>query len=182
MKQIVSKIIQTLRPLTSNFKNWSIAAVISTLLFLLLFKSCELNRAQKLSEQRRLPDTVFVSKPYKVIVIKKEYIEKPVKVFVYLKDTTLRKEAEHSDIITAIHVKRKNIFGNDDIIGIDRITPKGIVLSSQYETPAFREIKIDMQGNMQVKKKRFTKLKKIGTIVLISAAGFIIGKEATLIK
>jgi len=166
----------------SNFKNWSVSIIIGILLFLLLLKSCELSKAEKLSEQRRLPDTVFVSKPYKVIVIKKEYIEKPIKVFVYLKDTTLRKEAEHSDIITAIHVKRKNIFGNEDIIGIDKITPKGIILSSQYETPAFREIKIDMQGNMQVKKKRFTKLKKIGTIVLISAAGFIIGKEASLIK
>ncbi|MFI5140762.1 MAG: hypothetical protein ACHQII_00270 [Bacteroidia bacterium] len=178
----MSKIIQTLQPLTSNFKNWSVAAIISTLLFLLLFKSCELRHAQSLAEQRRLPDTVFINKPYKVVVIKKEYIEKPVKVFVYLKDTTLRKEAEQSDIITAVHVKRKNLFGNDDIIGIDRITPKGIILSSQYETPAFREIKIDMQGNMQVKKKRFTKLKKIGTIVLISAAGFIIGKEISQVK
>jgi len=182
MKQIMSKIIQILQSMKSNFKNWSVSIIIGILLFLLLFKSCELSKAEKLSEQRRLPDTVFVSKPYKVIVIKKEYIEKPIKVFVYLKDTTLRKEAEHSDIITAVHVKRKNIFGNDDIIGIDRITPKGIVLSSQYETPAFREIKIDMQGNMLVKKKRFTKLKKIGTIVLISAAGFIIGKEISQVK
>ncbi len=182
MKTIISKIIQILPLMKSNFKFYTMTAISIVLLCLFLFKSCENQRLLNHVEKIRIPDTVFVNKPYKVVVIKKEYIEKPIKVFVYLKDTTLRKEAEHSDIITAIHVKRKNIFGNDDIIGIDRITPKGIVLSSQYETPAFREIKIDMQGNMQVKKKRFTKLKKIGTIVLISAAGFIIGKEISQVK
>ncbi|MEO8760136.1 MAG: hypothetical protein ABI448_04545 [Bacteroidia bacterium] len=166
----------------SNFKFYTMTAISIVLLCLFLLKSCENQRLLSHVEKIRIPDTVYIHKAYKVVEIKKEYIEKPVQVFVYLKDTSLRKEAEHSDIITAVHVKRKNLFGNEDIIGIDRITPKGIVLSSQYETPAFREIKIDMQGNMQVKKKRFTKLKKIGTIVLISAAGFIIGKEASLIK
>jgi hypothetical protein len=182
MKTIMGKIIQILQSMKSNFKFYGMTAISIVLLCLFLIKSCENQRLLNHVEKIRIPDTVFVHKPYKVIVIKKEYVEKPVKVFVYLKDTTLRKQAEQSDIITAIHVKRKNIFGNDDIIGIDKITPKGIILSSQYETPAFREIKIDMQGNMQVKKKKFTKLKKIGTIVLISAAGFIIGKEAALIK
>ena len=157
--------------------------VLCIVLFcLFMVKSCENKRQLNHVEKIRIPDTVFVSKPYKVVEIKKEYIEKPVKVFVYLKDTTLRKEAEHSDIITAVHVKRKNLFSSDDIIGIDKITPKGIILSSQYVTPEFREIKIDMNGNMQVKKKRFTKFKRVAGIILIGAAGFILGKEVSTIK
>ncbi len=182
MKAIISKIVQTLQSMKSNFKSLFIATVIITLLFLLLLKSCENKRLLNHVEKIRIPDTVFINKPYKVVEIKKEYIEKPVKVFVYLKDTTLRKEAEHSDIITAVHVKRKNLFSSDDIIGIDKITPKGIILSSQYVTPEFREIKIDMNGNMQVKKKKFTKFKKVAGIILIGAAGFIIGKEISQVK
>ena len=177
MKTIISKLIQTLQSMKSNFKFYALTALCVVLFCLFLLKSCENKRLLNHVEKIRIPDTVFVSKPYKVIEIKKEYIEKPVKVFVYLKDTTLRKEAEHSDIITAVHVKRKNLFSSDDVIGIDKITPKGIILSSQYVTPEFREIKIDMNGNMQVKKKRFTKFKKVAGIILIGAAGFIIGKE-----
>ena len=182
MKTIISKLIQTLQSMKSNFKFYALTALCVVLFCLFLLKSCENKRLLNHVEKIRIPDTVFVSKPYKVIEIKKEYIEKPVKVFVYLKDTTLRKEAEHSDIITAVHVKRKNLFSSDDVIGIDKITPKGIILSSQYVTPEFREIKIDMNGNMQVKKKRFTKFKKVAGIILIGAAGFIIGKEISQVK
>ena len=66
-------------------------------------------------EKNRVPDTVFVPKPYKVVEIKKEYIEKPVKVYVYLKDTTLRKQAEQSDIITGVNFKRHNLFQKMDL-------------------------------------------------------------------
>ena len=182
MKTIISKIIQTLQSMKSNFKFYGMTAICIVLFCLFLIKSCENKRLLNHVEKIRIPDTVFVNKPYKVVEIKKEYIEKPVKVFVYLKDTTLRKEAESSDIITAVHVKRKNLFSSDDIIGIDKITPKGIILSSQYVTPEFREIKIDMNGNMQVKKKKFTKFKKVAGIILIGAAGFIIGKEISQVK
>ncbi len=182
MKTIISKIIQILQSMPSNFKFYAMTALCIVLFCLFMVKSCENKRLLNHVEKIRIPDTVFVNKPYKVIEIKKEYIEKPVKVFVYLKDTTLRKEAEHSDIITAVHVKRKNLFSSDDIIGIDKITPKGIILSSQYVTPEFREIKIDMNGNMQVKKKRFTKFKRVAGIILIGAAGFILGKEVSTIK
>ena len=87
----------------NNIKTYGLIGLCLILLFLLLFKSCELEKAKQFTENNRVPDTVYVPKPYKVVEIKKEYIEKPVRVLVYLKDTTLRKQAEHSDIITEIN-------------------------------------------------------------------------------
>jgi len=161
----------------SNIKNISITSVIIILLILLLVKSCENSALKKRVEQTRIPDTVFVKKPYKVTEIKTQYIEKPVKVYVYLKDTTLRKEAEQSDIITGVHFKRKNLFSSDDILTLDKITPKGIVLRNEYITPKIGELRIDEKGNVEIKKKKFTKLKKAAAIILPLAAGFLIGRE-----
>ena len=166
----------------NKIKNISIAVIIAILLLALLVKSCENKQLQNHVEKVRIPDTVFIHKPYKVIEIQKEYIEKPVKVFVYLKDTVLRKQEEHSDIITGIDFKTHNLFHKMDFIKVDKITPKGIILTSEYEIPALRELKIDDKGNVETKKKRFPKLKKAATIVIIGAAGFIIGKEVQSLK
>ena len=163
--------------MTSKIKSISIAAVIAILLILLLVKSCENKLLKKRIEETRIPDTVFVKKPYKVTEIKTQYVEKPVKVYVYLKDTTLRKEAEQSDIITGVHLKRKNLFSSDELLTLDKITPKGIVLRNEYITPKIGELRIDEKGNVEIKKKKFTKLKKAAAIILPIAAGFVIGRE-----
>ena len=113
----------------NNIKLYGITAISLVLAFLLMAKSCELEHTKNITEKNRVPDTVFVPKPYKVVEIKKEYIEKPVKVLVYLKDTTLRKQAEHSDIITGIDFKQHNLFHKMDFIKIDKINPKGLVFS-----------------------------------------------------
>ena len=163
--------------MTSKIKSISIAAVIAILLILLLVKSCENKLLKKRIEETRIPDTVFVKKPYKVTEIKTQYVEKPVKVYVYLKDTTLRKEAEQSNIITGVHLKRKNLFSSDELLTLDKITPKGIVLRNEYITPKIGELRIDEKGNVEIKKKKFTKLKKAAAIILPIAAGFVIGRE-----
>lgn len=160
---------------------YSMVGVLAILLVALLVQTCKNKQLQKQVEKVRVPDTVYVKKPYKVTVIKTEYIEKPVKVYVYLKDTSLRKEAEHSDIITGIDIKRKGLFQKMDFIKVDRITPKGIILSSEYELPPLREIRIDEHGNVETKKKRFPKLKKAVGIILPLAAGFVIGRELTIL-
>ena len=147
------------------------------LLLLLFLKSCELQKIKKLSEKIRIPDTVYVSRPYKVIEIKKEYIEKPMTVYVYPKDTSLRKRAEQNDIITGLDFKRGNIFHKVDFIRLDKINPQGIVMSMEYQMPALKEIKIDLNGNVQVKKKRFSGFKAIsGAFVLGTATGYFIFK------
>ena len=124
-----------------------------------------------------MPDTVFIPKPYKVVEIKKEYIEKPVKILVYLKDTTLRKQAEHSDIITGIDFKQHNLFHKMDFIKIDKINPKGLVFSNEYEVPPVIDMKIDMNGNLQTKKKRFVGLKIVASAVIIGTTAYFIHQE-----
>jgi hypothetical protein len=161
----------------NNIKLCGLTAICLLLAFLLMAKSCELEHAKNSVEKYRVPDTVFVPKPYKVVEIKKEYIEKPVKVLVYLKDTTLRKQAEHSDIITGIDFKRHNLFHKFDLIKIDKINPQGIVMSNEYEVPPVREIKIDLNGNLQTKKKRHIGLKIIASAVIVGTTSYFIRQE-----
>jgi hypothetical protein len=157
-----------------NYKLYGITAICLVLAFLLMVKSCELERAKRLSEQVRIPDTVYVSKPYKVVEIKKEYIEKPVKVYVYPKDTALREKAESSDIITGFNYKKSNLFRKYDFIKIDKISPQGIITSNEYQVEPVREIKLDLNGNLQVKKKRYIGLKIIAGSIAIGTTGFFI--------
>jgi hypothetical protein len=161
----------------NNIKLFGLLGICILFALLFAFKSCELEKVKQLAENNRVPDTIFVAKPYKVIEIKKEYIEKPVKVIVYLKDTTLRKQAEHSDIITGINFKRHNLFNKMDFITIDKINPHGIVLSHEYEVPPVREIKIDMNGNLQTKKKRYIGLKIIASALIVGTTTYFIHQE-----
>lgn len=158
----------------STIKIYGLSGLCLLLFILLLFKSCELERVQNKVSVNRIPDTIYVSKPYKVIEIKKEYIEKPVTVYVYPKDTVLRHKAERSDIITGVNIKPANLFHKMDFIRIDRINPSGMVMRNEYQMPPLREIKIDPKGNLEVKKKRFTKLKYVAGAMVIGATGLII--------
>lgn len=161
----------------NNVKLYGLTAICLVLAFLLMAKSCELEHANNIAEKSRVPDTVFVPKPYKVLEIKKEYIEKPVKILVYLKDTTLRKQAEHSDIITGINFKRHNLFNKMDFIKIDKINPQGLVFSNEYKVPPIRELKIDLNGNLQTKKKRYIGLKIIASAVVVGTTSYFIHRE-----
>lgn len=161
----------------NNIKLYGLTAICLLFAFLLMMKSCELEKVKQYAEAHRVPDTVYVPKPYKVVEIKKEYIEKPVKVLVYLKDTTLRKQAEHSDIITGIDFKRHNLFQKLDLIKIDKINPQGVVMSNEYQLPPVREIKIDMNGNLQTKKKRHIGLKIIASAVIVGTTSYFIHQE-----
>ena len=161
----------------NNIKLYGLTAICLLLAFLLMAKSCELEHAKNSVEKNRVPDTVFVQKPYKVVEIKKEYIEKPVKVLVYLKDTTLRKQVEHSDIITGINFKRHNLFNKMDFIKIDKINPQGLVFSNEYQVPPIREIKIDLNGNLQTKKKRYIGLKILASAVIAGTTSYFIHQE-----
>lgn len=177
MKTLLIKLTQIFQAARTNFKIYSLILVCVLMGLMLLVKSCENRQLQKHLENVRVPDTFFVKKPYKVTEIKTQYIEKPIKVYVYLKDTTLRKEVEQSDIITGVHLKRKNLFSSDELLTLDKITPKGIVLRNEYITPKIGELRIDEKGNVEIKKKKFTKFKRAAAIILPLAAGFIIGRE-----
>ena len=161
----------------NNVKLYGLTAICLILACLLMAKSCELELTKNNLTKSKTIDTVYIKKPYKVVEIKKEYIEKPVKVFVYLKDTTLRKQVEHSDIITGIDFKHHDLFHKLDFIKIDKINPKGLVFSNEYEVPVVRELKIDLNGNLQTKKKRFVGLKIIASAVIVGTTAYFIHKE-----
>jgi hypothetical protein len=161
----------------NSIKTYSLMGLCLILLFLLLLKSCELEKAKKHVEVSRVPDTVYVAKPYKVVVIQKQYIEKPVKVIVYLKDTTLRKQAERSEIITRIDFKRHNLFHKKDFLKVDKINPQGIVFSNEYNLEPVREIKIGLNGDVEVKKKRHLGLKIVGSIIAGGISTYFIGQQ-----
>lgn len=161
----------------NNIKLYVLMGICVILGLLLFLKSCQLEESQQLSMKNHVPDTVYISKPYKVVEIKTKYIEKPIKVFVYKTDTVFRKILEQSDIITGITYKKGNLFRKLDLVTIGKINLKGEVFESRYELPPLKEIKIDHKGNLQTKKKRYIGLKIIAGVVLTSSAGFFVHRE-----
>ena len=49
--------------------------------------------------------------------------------------------------------------------------------SNEYNVPPVREIKIDLNGNLQTKKKRFVGLKIIASVVIVGTTAYFIHKE-----
>ena len=158
----------------NRIKIFTLSGICLFLLFLLLEKGCELKRLRQESIKSKIPDTVYVSKPYKIEEIKKEHIEKPATVYVYPEDTILRNVVEQKNIITGINIRRGNIFNKTDFIKIDKISPLGIITSNEYKMPPLRLIKIDLNGGMQVKKKRYPGLKMIAGALAIGTTGYFI--------
>ena len=116
-------------------------------------------------------DTVYVDKPYKEIVIKEVEVEKPVKVYIYKTDTVYRERIERDTLITSIELTPK-------LAKIHTITPEGLPLIAEYPLPEFGDIKIDHEGNMEVKRKRrrrkfWRRLERIGIFV----GGIVLGRE-----
>ena len=118
-------------------------------------------------------DTIYVNKPYKEIVIQEVEVEKPVKVFVYRTDTVYRERIELDTLITSVQITPR-------VAKIHTITPEGLPMIKEYPLPQFREIIIDHQGNMKVKrKKRRRKFWRTMERVGIFAGGILIGKRLT---
>jgi hypothetical protein len=144
--------------------------VIAVVLLLLLTTLVFYNKSRYYKTlSKATADTIYVKKPYPVTVIKTKYIERPVKVIVYLKDTNLRKSAESKDIITGINL-------SPSVLTIDKIKSTGEIFSSQYPLAPFREIKIDGQGNLQIKKKRYWGLKILGTAMVAATGAYLLLK------
>lgn len=150
-----------------TIKNLVFLAIVLLLLILALIFYNKANYYKSLSAA--IPDTVYVPKPYKVVEIQKKYIEKPVRVLVYPRDSALRKALEHQDIITGIDI-------TPNLLTIDKIKPGGVVFSHQYILPSFREIKIDPGGNVRIKKKRYLGLKILGAAVIAGTTAYLITK------
>jgi hypothetical protein len=144
--------------------------VIAVVLLMVLTVVVLYNKSQYYKAlSKTTADTIYVRKPYPVTMIKTKYIERSVKVIVYLKDTNLRNSAESKDIITGIEL-------SPSVLTIDKIKSTGEIFSSQYAITPFREIKIDGQGNLQIKKKRYWGLKILGTAMVAATGAYLLLK------
>ena len=115
-------------------------------------------------------DTVYVNKPYKEIVIKEVEVEKPVKVYIYKTDTVYRDRIERDTLITSVELTPK-------LAKIHTITPEGLPLIAEYPLPEYRDIQIDHEGNMEVKRKRkrrkfWRRMEQVGLFV----GGLVLGR------
>jgi hypothetical protein len=162
---------------TQTLKFCAILNVAILLGIFLIQKSCQLNRLKALTSNGHKTDTVYVSKPYEVIKIEKEYIEKPIKVYVYKRDTLYRKQLENSTLISAIDIKQSGLFNPLTSIKIDKIDTLGLLFRDEFNFKNPRQITIDHLGNLQVKEKKMNRsktLKIIGGIAVGIAGSYLI--------
>jgi hypothetical protein len=162
---------------TQSLKFYAILNIAILLSVFLIQKSCQLNRLNALTSNEHKTDTVYISKPYEVIKIEKEYIEKPIKVYVYKRDTVFRQQIEHSTIISAIDIKQTGLFNPLTTIKIDKIDTMGLLFRDEFVFKNPRQINIDYLGHLQVKEKNFNRsktLKIIGGIAVGIAGSYFI--------
>ena len=163
-----------MEPTNNKIFNWKTGFFLLFLVAIIFASYLGLSNAylqNKLSNARHITDTVYVDKPYKVEVIKKEYVEIPVKVTVYKRDTVFRDLMEKSDIITGVHYTSGGLFSKPKLV-LDKISPKGFVFSNEYNAPKeLKNLTIDYKGNLTTKPNIEFKVLKVGGItVVISAA------------
>lgn len=114
-----------------------------------------------------MPDTVFVDRPYKEIVVKEVEKVVPKTVVVYKADTIYRQQIEKDTLITGVEI-------TNEIAKIHTITPKGIPIVREYPMPEFKQITIDHEGNTQIKRKRKPKRLK-NTLQTIGLSASFLG-------
>lgn len=143
--------------------------VFTAALFFLLFTKGCLPREQVIMTVR--PDTIFVDKPYREIVIQE--VEIPTKVYIYQTDTVYRKAMERDTLISSIQFTPK-------LLKVHTITPKGVPMIKDYPLLDYKRISLDHEGRTAIKgvkhPKRRKVLKTLGKIGLF-VGGFLTGKE-----
>jgi hypothetical protein len=111
-----------------------------------------------------ITDTIYVDRPYMEVVVQK--IEVPKKVFVYLTDSVFREGIEKDTLITGLEI-------TPSLAQIHTITPKGLSIIREYPLPKYRELKIDHQGQLRVKRKKHKKFWKRAGQIGLFLSGFI---------
>ena len=136
-----------------------IVGIIITLL--LLWQGGLFQKEETYTQQ---PDTVYIKKPYKEVIIKR--VEVPVKVEVYPKDTAYRKELEKDTLVTSVEITK-------NLTKIHSLTPEGLPIINTYATPDFKKMKINHEGQLEVKKEKHPKRKKV--LKTIGRIGIFVG-------
>ncbi len=95
-------------------------------------------------------DTINVNKPYKEIVIKE--VIKPHKIYIHKTDTLIREKLIHDTLFLAMEL-------DQNTAKIHIITPEGIPMIKQHQLPEFQYLKLDHEGNLEIKPKRKSRKK-----------------------
>lgn len=115
----------------------------------------------------KTPDTVYVKVPYKIIEVKREYIEIPKKVVVYKVDTIFRARIEKDTLITGVNIK-------PFMVEVHKITPDGVPLVDRHDKDLYANLVVDHKGNLEKKKERERKRKnRLKNFIIMTA--FVVG-------
>ena len=115
-------------------------------------------------------DTIYVDKPYKEVLIKE--VLKPHKIYIHKTDTLIREKLIHDTLFLAMEL-------DQNTAKIHIITPEGIPIIKQHQLPEFESLKLDHEGNLEIKPKRKSRkklwrnLEKVG----IAIGGFYLGSK-----
>lgn len=114
-------------------------------------------------------DTIFVDRRYKEIVIKE--IVKPHKVYIHKVDTLIREKLIHDTLILGMEL-------SENTAKIHTITPEGTPIIKQHKLPDFKSLKIDHEGNLEIKRKKKSRKKLWRNLERIGIAfcGFYLGQ------
>lgn len=156
----------------SQIKKYYQGVIIIVLVILLLIKGCQVGKLEKEAETARKTDTVYVPKPYKVIEIKE--VEKPVKVYVYMKrDTALRKQVEKEKIVLDVELKKTlDPFHPVHLLKITTVDTMGLISKNSYVLRNMRSFHLNSEGKVEIKRKRFKWLKIGGVAVLVAITAY----------
>lgn len=95
-------------------------------------------------------DTIYVNKPYKEIVIKE--VVKPHEIHIYKVDTLIREKLIHDTLFLGLELK-------NNIAKVHTITPNGKPIIKQHTLPDFKSLKLNYEGDLDIKPKRKSKQK-----------------------
>lgn len=154
--------------MNTKIKYTLIGGVITIALLLPFFVGGAFHSTERITQIQT--DTIYIDRPYKVIEIQKEVIEKPVKVFVYKTDTIYRKQLEKDTLLSAVKLTPKKAI-------IHTLTPQGIPHINQYTMPPFSSLTLTHKGKLQIIPEKHPRRKKtlrtIGAITIFATGVFL---------
>ncbi len=116
------------------------------------------------------------------IAVQKRF--RPTRIDVFKPDTTRRKRLETDTIVSGIVLK-------NGLINVQTVTPDGIQLTKQFETPPlqFSKIEIDAEGNLAIgvdsvsikkeeRRRRWQRIKQGALVTAVAVVVFAVGYSA----
>lgn len=115
-------------------------------------------------------DTIYMNRPYKEIVIKE--VIKPHKIYIHKTDTLIREKLIHDTLFLGLELHENNAK-------IHTITPEGLPIIKQHRVPEFKSLKLDHEGNLEIKPKRKFRKKLLRNLerIGIAVGAFYLGQR-----